>query len=175
MAFRTLALLGLVALGGSACTSSGAPQSRPQQMVEDRDIRNESQTVTNEVSGSVQETWDALVAVYEELDLQVTAADPNGWVLAARQNRMSRLGGQRNSNWVDCGSDLTGEVADKSFITFDVVSRLTGKSANSTELQSPLQARGRRRDNASGEMLCSTEGRLEIEIQERVAARLAGG
>lgn len=144
-------------------------------MVENRDIRNESQTVTNEVAGSVQDTWDALVAVYGELGLQVSAADPNSRVLAARQNRMSRLGGQRNSNWVDCGSDLTGEVADKSYITFDAVTRLTEKSATSTELQTQVQARGRRRDNASGELLCSTEGRLEIEIQERVAARLGGG
>ncbi len=172
---HTIALLCLVALTASGCTSSGAPQSRPQQMVENRDVRNQAQTVTDQIAGSPQEVWDALRAVYDELELEVTASDPGTRVLAARQNRMSRLDGKQNSHWVDCGDDLTGPVADKSFITFDVVSQITQASATTTTLQSQVQARGRRRDNASGEMLCSSEGRLEIEIRERVAARLAPG
>jgi hypothetical protein len=172
---NTIALFGLVALTASACTTSGAPQSRPQQMVENRDIRNEAQNVRGQLEGSPQEVWQALVAVYEELELEVTTSDPNNWVLAARQNRMSRLGGERNSNWVDCGQDLTGAVADKSYITFDVVSQLTPASATATEVRVQLQARGRRRDNASGELICSSQGALELEIQERVARRVGAG
>jgi hypothetical protein len=142
-------------------------------MVENRDIRNVAANVGGEVDGSPQEVWEALRAVYEELELEVTASDPNTRVLAARQNRMSRLGGERNSHWVDCGQDLTGSVADKSFITFDVVSQLTQASPATTELRVQVQARGRRRDNASGELICSSEGALELEIHERVVLRMA--
>ncbi len=171
-----ITLFGLVTLlAVPACSSSGAPQSRPQQMVENRDIRNQGQTVTNRVPGSPGEVWPALRAVYDELSLEVTASDPGIGVLAARQNRMRNLGGVRNSHWVDCGHDLTGPVADKSFITFDVVSQLTGASPTATELVVQLQARGRRRDNASGELICSSEGALEAEIHERLARRLAPG
>lgn len=172
---NTISLLGLAVLTASACTTSSAPQSRPQQMVENRDIRNEAQNVRGQVDGSPQEVWEALGAVYGELELEVTTSDPNNWVLAARQNRMSRLGGERNSNWVDCGQDLTGDVADKSYITFDVVSQLTPVSETATEVRVQLQAQGRRRDNASGGLICSSEGALELEIQERVARRMEVG
>lgn len=144
-------------------------------MVENRDIRYQAQTVRNQIPGSPEEVWSALRAVYDELELEVTAADPGTGVLAARQNRMRSLGGERNSHWVDCGNDLTGPVADKSFITFDVVSQVTRVSATATELQVQVQARGRRRDNASGELICSSEGELEQEIHERTALRMVPG
>jgi hypothetical protein len=173
---HVLVLLALVALAVSACTSSGTPQSRPQQMVENREIQNRSQTVTSDaLPGPPQEIWPALQAVYEELELEVTASDPASGVLAARQNRMRSLGGERNSHWVDCGDDLTGPVADKSFVTFDVVSQLMSASATTTRLQVQVQAQGRRRDNASGQLLCASEGRLEMEIHSRVLRRLAAG
>ena len=173
---RTLtALLGLSVLASTACTSGGAPQARPQQMVENRDIRNQAQTVRNDLPGSPGEVWPALQAAYEELELEVTASDPGTGTLAARQNRMRSLGGERNSRWVDCGDDLTGPVADKSYVTFDVVSQLTRASATSTQLVVQVQARGRRRDNASGELICSSTGALEAEIHERVGRRMAPG
>lgn len=170
-------LLGAASLVLAACSSSGAPQSRAraQQMVENRDIRNEAQAVSRPVAGSPREAWRALRAVYDELELEVTASDPVNRVLAARENRMRRLGGERNSNWVDCGDDVTGPVADKSFITFSVVSVLTEGSATTTELQIRVQARGMRRDGASGQLICSSEGGLEKEIHERVNLRLVSG
>ena len=175
MRHKTIALLALSALAASACTTSGAPQSRPQQMVENRDIRYQAQSVNHQITGSPEEVWSALRAVYDELELEVTASDPRSGVLAARQNRMRNLGGERNSHWVNCGTDLTGPVADKSFITFDVVSQVARASATATELQIQLQARGRRRDNASGELICSSEGELEAEIYGRTALRMVPG
>jgi hypothetical protein len=164
-------LLGLVALTGSACTTSGPPQDRPQQMVENREIQNVAQNVGGEVDGSPREVWPALQAAYDELELEVTGSDPGNGVLAARENRMRNLGGERNSHWVDCGDDVMGPVADKSFITFDVVSQLIPASATTTEVRVQLQARGRRRDNASGDLMCASRGTLELEIYERVAGQ----
>lgn len=172
-----IALLGALSLSLAACSTSGAPQSRAraQQMVENRDIRNEAAAVTRTVDGSPREAWRALRAVYDELELEVTASDPVNRVLAARENRMRRLGGEQNSNWVNCGDDLTGPVANRSYITFDVVSILTRGSASTTDLEIRVQARGMRRDGASGQLICSSEGTLEREIQNRVNLLLTSG
>lgn len=169
-------ILGVVALSLAACSSTGAPsRARAQQMVENQDVRNEAVTVKRTAAGSPREVWRALRAVYDELELEVTASDPVNRVLAARQNRMRRLGGERNSHWVDCGDDVTGPVADKSFITFDVVTVLTEGTASTTDLGIRVQARGMRRDGASGELICSSEGALEREITDRVNMRLVAG
>ena len=66
-------------------------------------------------------------------------------------------------------------MADKSFITFDVVTWLKEGSAATTEMEIRVQARAVRRDNASGQLICSSEGNLEEEIYKRVALRMTSG
>lgn len=166
--------LSAVLVAGCASSSGARPDSRPQQMVENRDIRNEAALIEQTVPGGPGEAWTALQDVYDELELEVTARDPRARVLAARQNRMRRLGGQANSRWVSCGSDVQGPVADRSFITFDVVSYVSSATENSTTLEIQVQAQGRRRDGGSGGMICSSTGELEEYIHDQVTRKVTG-
>lgn len=165
----------LTTLAAGCASSTGArPDSRPQQMVENRDIRNEAALIERTVPSEPGEAWAALQEVYADLELEITARDPQARTLAARQNRMRRLGGQPNSHWVNCGSDVQGPVADRSFVTFDLVTWVAGATENTTTVEIQVQAQGRRRDGGSGGMICSSTGKLEQYVHEQVTLKAAG-
>lgn len=143
--------------------------------VENRDVRADAVATDMVIPASPGRTWEALQQVYADLELEITARDPDRRLLATRNQRMRNLGGQRNSAWVNCGSDVTGPVADRAFVDIDVVSVIQDASANASQLVVQVQARGVRRDGGSGGLVCASRNRLEFRIRDMLLERLGAG
>jgi len=132
----------------------------------------------NPVSDSFPSTSTAalLAAVsdaYAALGLDVTAR-VGGSQIASQGHRLVRLAQKRASWWVDCGSDLSGPIADAARVLLNVVStvRPAGEGA---VLDTRVDAEARTRGNVEGVRECTSTGRLEALLAEEVRTRRGGG
>ena len=137
-------------------------------------IENERGVLTDVVDAPVDQVWSALTQVYRDLELPVSMQSfPDGSIVA-EAFRLTRIDGRRASRWVDCGTDMTGPVADDATVTAFVASVIDAAPAGDTRIRTQVEASARRRDSATGDLHCTTTGRLEALIVERIQARLGG-
>jgi hypothetical protein len=175
-----IAFAALISVSLAGCASGGSTQTRMPttgSFVEDRDVRSEAVAMDMIIPASPVRTWEALQAVFADLELEVTGLDPASRLISSRNQRIRRLGGERNSEWVDCGRDVTGPVADRAFVDMDVTAVIEDADANASRLAVQVQARGLRRDGGSGGLVCNSRNRLEFRIRDMILERLgaAGG
>jgi hypothetical protein len=177
MAHRTIALLLLLPL--LACGSAG-PRSIDTGARVDRNspatpiiLQTEGSTSEHAIAAPADEVWRVLVTVFESLEIPVTELSG----MRAVENRgypARRIDGQRMSRFFECGSNVTGEIADSYRVTVSVRSSVEATSVASSVVVTELDAVATARDTRSGELHCSSKGTLERLIGERVREFIPG-
>lgn len=171
-------LCALVALGACA-PASGPPTGggRPTTVLTtgggyDIHIAEDGAATTDVVAASREAVWSALVASYAELGLEVNHLDSASGQMGLRSVRVPRrVGGERLSTYLDCGTGLSGTIADTYRVTLTM---LTGVApgAGGMRLTTDIAAQAVSNEGASGAPVrCSTKGRLEERLHAMVRER----
>jgi hypothetical protein len=170
----------LAACGPAASTPSSGPGQMPTQIVSTGDGIHVTtsaavRVVSMDLDAPVDRVWAVLPAVYQELGLE-TSAD------AARRTAMGgasftrRFQGESATRFFDCGMGQFGsQIAANYTIRMTVSTTVNPDDDGSgSRLDSMIEAFARSNDGANAVAAqCSSEGRLEQLISDRVRARLA--
>lgn len=171
------------ALLASACAAPSSPADRPPapQEVETRVeegaasaiLRTRASALDAEIDAPLDRTWEALRATYEAMDIPLGTFEPAEGQLGSPRFRARRIGGERMSRWVDCGSGINGPRADTYQVHPVVTSWVRPAGAGATTLTTVVQATARPVDVSGSEVQCRSRGRLEEAIASAVQERVA--
>ena len=126
-----------------------------------------------QVDASLSASWGALVLFLSEAELPVGRADAaNG--IAEIRGRLPRMDRKRMSHWVDCGSNIRGEVADNSYIDVVMNIQLRPGADQTTLLTTEFVGQAQPRDNQTARIPCRSRGTFEAYVAEQVRLRVAG-
>lgn len=133
--------------------------------------------VHDTISGDPGDLFSLLPAVYDEVGVPITSVNAAAKTLGALEVRVrGDFAGERVSRWIDCGTSITGNVADQREVYVTVLTQIEsleeaeGVSGVSTHLTAYAVQAGRsgnRRD-------CGTSSRLERRIASTLRT-MAGG
>ncbi|HEY4130819.1 MAG TPA: hypothetical protein VGM50_09390 [Gemmatimonadaceae bacterium] len=177
---RRLTLLSIIS--ASACASGGATQSAvtrtPVAIYESPEtgtlFANRAPAAAVSIDAAQPTVWLAVKKVYADLEIPVTVQNPashqigNDNIVKSRQ-----MAGKPMTAWIDCGSGLTGEKALEYRIYASMLTDVVSDGKGGTTVRTTLVPYAR--DMASGtadRIVCTTTGRLEQEIVDRVKASL---
>ena len=173
MAIPLLAL----ALAGCGAATSSLPTQRPVVADAGPEYRRAVDTLgqAEAVPGTLDQVWQALPAVYQELGLRVNEVDPRARRVGVRTQRLMRdAGSTRLSVYLDCGSGLTGPHADEYRVTLTAISTVVPTGAKPTVATAVLAEAVDPSGSASDRIGCTTTGRLEYAILTRLKQKLGG-
>ncbi len=127
------------------------------------------------VAGPKAQAFHALRGVYAELQVPVADADSAaGWLGALHLTRTYSLGRMRMSSALDCGSGMSGPVADDARIQMALVTFVVPAGADSTSVRTAVVAQSQSLGGEqSDRVLCNTKGYLEDWIVQRLRRQLA--
>lgn len=131
----------------------------------------EISVVTNTVELSPEQVWGLLPRVYEELALPVTFTNHGSRIVGARSVSVRRkLGEERLSTYLECGSGIRGNRADRYGVNLTVLTQVIApedrtKTVVATHVDADARASG---VGGSTRVRCATTGRLEAKIVARV-------
>ena len=116
----------------------------------------------------IETAWTRLGLAYQTLGIALTVRDAPSHTLGNEGTRRTHtLGGERMSDFLDCGTGTGGGPnADLYAITLSVVSELQAASESTTQVATMVQATAAPLTFGSPPVACSTTGNLE----ERIAA-----
>lgn len=139
------------------------------------EITNEASVRVQTIPAASDVAWGVLGGIYAQLDIPVVASDPSTMTLGNPGYTARRVGGDRMSTFVDCGDNLTGARADQYNVTLTVMTALTAKGPESTELLTMVDAYGKPRSVSGNSIHCPSRGTLERRIAQLVAEALGIG
>jgi hypothetical protein len=93
-------------------------------------------------------------------------------VIENRGFRTRRIDGRRMSRFLDCGSTMTGAVADSYQVAISVRSTVDAVAETTASLTTEVEGTAQSRETRSGGLHCTSTGALERLIAERVEALL---
>lgn len=186
---RTLLSCSLLAALTAACSPASTPASPrmappgPGASVTatstgiDIRLRNDDQGISSSVDASPERVWAALPEVYRELGIPEGTIDPVERVYGNRRVTLPRIGGERTSQLVRCGSaSMAGPMSGSQYRTRLSVLTWVQEEGGKTSVTTQVGASARRLEGTSTEeVACASTGRLEARIAELLAARLGGG
>lgn len=174
-----IALLALLSLAACTTGSGSTPRDREQVVVDPQGgftdvlrIDNESLVTTRALDASVERVWDALQHVYEELKIPVDERDEARRLIGATGHRARRIAGERMARYVDCGHGVSGPKANEYAVRLNLYTTVRSHERGA-ELVTDVDATARPRDVAGSTIHCTSEGRLEELVVQRLEARLA--
>lgn len=169
-------------IGLAACASSpeGGTSSRPTRMVGlsggDAEIQLQSEVLENQkmIPAPPAQVWRKLLEVYRELELPLARVDSAGMTISNPTFEVRRqLAGRSLSTHLNCGINLTGEIANQRRIRMTLVSSVRAVADGST-VNTSLQAGALADGGASADAVaCSSRGALEETIVSRVRGKVA--
>jgi hypothetical protein len=124
-----------------------------------------------------EKLWPYLEQVYEALSIPVKVRNEDAHVLGNVDFSISRrLGDQRLSLLLNCGSTITGSMADQGEITMTVATQIrpVDLSGQRSEVVTLVKGTARQHGLSSTETDCVSTGRLEHSILTRLALLAAG-
>lgn len=124
------------------------------------------------------QVWSVLPLAFRQESLEPDLIDPETRTVGvSRTEWVRRLGEQRLSTYLDCGSTTTGSpLAVQARVQASIVSRLTPVDSASTEIALRLEAVAFPFEAAAGRVQsCTSTGVLEHNIIFRVKDRLGRG
>lgn len=118
--------------------------------------------------------WAAVKKVFADLEVPVTLENPPGHQLGNPNFFKSRqFGGQRMTEFVDCGSGVTGPNASSFRIFMNVLVDVLPKTGGGSTIRTTFSALGQDVTGGSSDRIpCGSTGRLELMINNRVKAAL---
>ncbi|HET9982251.1 MAG TPA: hypothetical protein VFQ38_01635 [Longimicrobiales bacterium] len=180
MRIAALSLL-LIPIGACASTSSAAlhtPASQPAQVTSTgttTEIRLAADNTPEStvVDAPLDETWKAALATFQALGFKVDQLDPNQHTVGTHAHRVRRtLNGVRLSQIFDCGTDLTGVIADNQQIRMDVEIGVAAAALNASTVSTRVHGIAYAVEGTSTDpMRCGSKGYLERRILDDVKAR----
>lgn len=184
MRFPILALSGATIL--AACASAGPQEGAVQRGTPTTTVVQtgegqyeltmtpETHTSSHWVRAPREKVWTALPEVYADLGISPETIVSERWLVGNRDVRVRRIGGERPARFLDCGTNPIGAPnANTATIHLDVTTRLQA-IGDGTEVATTLVGRARPRTGGSSEVQCTTTGRLEALIAERLQEQTAG-
>jgi len=171
---RPLLLASLAAaLLGTACSSGGgAPRSfdNPLGLPQNISIeqRREAPVHRVEVTHAAQELASEVPGVYRFLGLEVEESPQDPYLFYTSNMRITGqlYEGERNSEYLNCGSALQGERADVYEVEFALVTRLRPLEGGGSIVETRLEGRARDRFVNEAPVYCTGTGKLEEQIAE---------
>lgn len=126
------------------------------------------------LEGDPDDLYRQAVQVYADMEIPITTVDAEERVVGAVEKRIRReLAGQRISRYLRCGSNLSGEIADRYDVWITVASRVEPVEGGAAVL-THVQAVASQGQVSGHRVRGTTEGRLEREIFHRLQLRAAG-
>jgi hypothetical protein len=179
-----LLLAGCASSAGDEAANSGAPEPQPQiwavgEYLREGRISNVQpgvDRVSVDLEAPPDASWEALVQVYQDIGIEIAGADPRIRSLNNPEFTVSRrLGGERLSKYLTCGSGLTGAFADRFRVQMNILSQITAAEDGKSVVHTTIQAVGNNPEGVSNTRVpCSSTHQLEYRIAQEVA-KLAKG
>jgi hypothetical protein len=172
----------LLLLLATACASSGntGENTTPKQAA----IFSSAETGTlladrpraaaMSVAAPASNVWLAVKAVYAEMEIPVTVDNPASHQLGNQNFFKSRaLAGQPMTQFVDCGSGMTGPKAMTYRIYISLLTQVTSNANGTTTVQTTFVPMGQDVSAGSSDRIpCGSTGRFEQLFNDRVKATL---
>jgi hypothetical protein len=174
---------------GAACASSRATRPSDQVSVTPQTVQiqtgdattinlnmiNEDRADSRIIKAPLDQVWKMLPAVYAELSLPVNLFVDRTHQIGAKSARFrGRVGKTRLSQYVSCGSDITGEDKANTYeITLDVMSAIGPLDGGQTNLLTMVTASGRPLATSGEAVRCTSTGALERTLAQVVTLRTA--
>jgi hypothetical protein len=136
----------------------------------------EDNVVVHPMPSGAEAVWPHLLTAYETLGIEVQQQDPRTHQVAVDELRVRRrMGETRLSEYLRCGSSITGEIADQATVTLRMVSSLHPAAEGASELRTWIQATAIPVGAGGFEARsCTSSHQLEFEIAQAVLSGLAG-
>lgn len=179
-AFRRLAAaaamtLGIAVAGGCASAGSGPNEGGLERStvtvdgVMDVALWRDMSLSSDTVDRLPAVAWPALLRAYASLQVPLQGADPAKRIVATQHFRAhSRFAGAPLSQFVDCGSNITGDIANSYEITMRLGTRIDSTAAGSV-LSSALSASATAVGSSAPPVHCSSRRTLERRLATMVA------
>jgi hypothetical protein len=161
---------------GSTANTADAPTPPPRinAVGNGYDVRIESGGATSAVAlqATPEAAWTALLAAYQKMGIPLSSVDAAQRTASAVDLEVRRrLAGKSLSEYLDCGSNLTGLIANSYRVRLTVSSTLQPDPQGGSTLQTSVAASATSPQGASSAPVnCATTGRLEADIAQRVRA-----
>ena len=173
-----VSIMAALALNGCAPGSSYQGPERPTEVLHGGQVieSGEAEARAVVVDAPVQAVWSALADAYQSVGIPVQHVDASRRVIGNRQTVITRdLGGERASQFFDCGRTATGsEAADQYRIQAEITTRATAREEGGTRLSTSVLAMGRPTQGTSADTKrCWSTGELEDRIAAYVRGRVA--
>lgn len=119
------------------------------------------------------ELYRQVLAVYRELDVPTTTVNVEARLVGAVEKRIRReFAGSRASRWLRCGSSMAGEFADRYEVYVTLVTQVQ-PAGERPRLLTHLRGVATQGQVSGHPVRCTSEGRLEREIFQRVQLKAA--
>lgn len=192
---RRLTILSALALafaGLSACASGGGQESISEEQRGMSSMRidvgglsgafdlryvEDIAPAEDTLDAPVARLWDALPGAYVELDIPLASVNAEARLLGNDGFRaQGRLGQERISQYIHCGRRMTGDIADRYEVYFTILSQVQDvEGTGRTRIVTLVDATASPSSTSGNAVRCSSRGRLEQRIHEKLRARVATG
>lgn len=180
---RSLLMLPVLALFSLAC-ASGNPES-PRVGERETDLNIQLQrggenlslrtiahvdVVHDTLSGSAGDLFSLLPTLYNDLEIPISTVNAEAKTLGALEVRArSDFAGQRVSRWLDCGSSITGDIADQREVYITALTQIEPlEEARGSGISVHVKGYAVQAARAGNRTGCRTRGRLERLVITRL-------
>jgi len=175
---RLVLLVALAGCAGSNVVEGSDSVMKPAPIYQSRETGTLTGDVPLAAKASIDapptSVWLAVKKVYADLEIPVTFENPQTHQLGNPNFWKTRqVGGQRMTEFVDCGSGMTGQNAATWRIYMMLMTDVNPDGKGGTNYQTTLTALGQDVSGGSADRIpCGTSGRLEQLVLNRVKQAL---
>jgi hypothetical protein len=181
-------VVGALVLAGAMAACAPATRSPLDRHEADRTITVQTDTWRTDVSlryrddvaivdvpAPRREVWEPLRLAWAEIGLPEPVVDRSGYGLTLANHALTRrLGRTSLSNFLNCGTSVSGQVADTHRIRLSVRTMLEEVSPDGTEIHTRVDAVATPiAGGSTASSVCSSRGVLEAQLASRVKYHLA--
>jgi hypothetical protein len=125
------------------------------------------------LAASPEEVWTVLPNVFEELGIEINYRNPAARGVGNNQFVARRIGGARNSRYLDCGYGATATPnADAYEVTASLMASVRPGEGGGTLLETLFTASARAREVSGGVITCNSKGVLERKLVEMLTSMM---
>ena len=133
------------------------------------DTKRDLHAQTRMINVPANTAYRRALAAYDVMGLEANLMSARDFIVG-RQGLVlrRRLGDTRLSAFINCGNSLTGDNADSYEVTLTVITQVTPVDDGSSRLATRVDAGARPMGTSGNLVACSSTGRLEREMAERI-------
>ena len=178
--YLRLATLGLiVSTSGCASASGPGPYAQQQHVTVDSPggrfdllLTREQYLSSDTLTVPPARAWPALVQTYASFGVPIQGADAARHLIATQYvHAHATFAGERMSQWLECGSTMTGDIASAYEITLRFGTMLDTSMAGRSIVRTALTATAIAPGSGTTPVECNTRGSLEKRIAALVASK----